>query len=126
MPRRSDTAGLMVESSRKFHTTVGVLSLPDAGVHHAGEVLMELKTISWRTSIANYRSELVMVPPRLVKLTSYQTMSDGYFTCQAKLVLSSFGSIHTPRNPVQRCLCSRCRTRPGEQDRRGRSGGMSF
>ena len=44
--RRSATMGLMVEASRKVHTTVGVLSLPDVGVYHAKKVLMELRTAS--------------------------------------------------------------------------------
>ena len=38
--------GLMIEASRKVHTTVGVLSLPDVGVYHAKKVLMELRTAS--------------------------------------------------------------------------------
>ena len=64
------TMRFMVEASRKVHATVGLLSLPEVGVHHAGKALMDLKTASWRTSTANYRSKLVMVPTRLVNLTS--------------------------------------------------------
>ena len=56
MLRRSATTGFMVEASRKVHVSVGVLSLPDVGVRHAGEVPMELKTASWSTSITNSRS----------------------------------------------------------------------
>ena len=44
--RRSDTTGLMVEASLKFHATFGVLLLPHVGFCHAGEALMELKTAS--------------------------------------------------------------------------------
>ena len=88
--------GLMVEALQKVYENVGVLLLPDVGVHQAGEALMDLKTASWRTSNTNSRSELVMVPPGLVKLTSCLTMSAGHFTCQAKLMPSPFFSIHTP------------------------------
>ena len=38
--------GLMIEASRKVPATVGVLSLPDVGFHHARELLMELNTAS--------------------------------------------------------------------------------
>ena len=38
--------GLMVEASRKVHTTVGVFLLPGVGVRYAGESLMELMTVS--------------------------------------------------------------------------------
>ena len=81
--------GLMVEASRKFHTTDGVLLLSEVGVRHAEEALMELKTASWRTSAANSRSELAIVPPGLVELTSFQTMSTVYFGRQVKLMPSS-------------------------------------
>ena len=77
MLRRSVTTGLMVEASSKVHTTSGVISLPDIVVRHYGEALMELKTTSWRTRVTNYRSKLVMVSTRLVKLTSCQTISAG-------------------------------------------------
>ena len=70
MMRGLATMGLMVESSRKVYATVRVLLLPDVGVRQEGEALMDLKTASWRTSTANYRSKLVMVPTRLVNLTS--------------------------------------------------------
>ena len=65
MLRRLTTSGLMVEDSRKVYATVGVLLLPDIGVHQAGEALMDLKTDSWRTSATDSRSELLMVPPGL-------------------------------------------------------------
>ena len=77
--------GLMVEASRKVYTTVGVLSLPDVGVRHVREALMDLKTALWRTINANYRYNLVMVPPRLVKLTSCRMMLEDHFTFQEKL-----------------------------------------
>ena len=70
MLRSSTTTGLMVEALRKVHTTVGVLSLPEVGVRQKGEAMMELKTASWRTIAAKSRSELVMAPSVLVKLTS--------------------------------------------------------
>ena len=69
----------MVEASRKVNTTVGLLSLPEVGVRQAGEALMDLKTVSWRTSATNSRSELVMVPSGLVKLTRSWVMSVGHF-----------------------------------------------
>ena len=97
--RRSATTELVVEASQKVHKTVGVLSLPVVGVLHVREALMDIKTASWRTSAVNYRSELVMVPPVLMKLTSCQTMLAGHFTHQAKLVPSSFGSIKTTQVP---------------------------
>ena len=96
MLRRSATKGLMVEASQKIHATVEVLFLRDVGVHHADEALMKLKTAPWRTRASNSRSELMMVPPRLVNLTSCQTMSSGHFIRQSKLVPSSFGLIQTP------------------------------
>ena len=46
MLRRSSTMGFMVDACQKFHTTIGVFSLPDVGVHHAREALMDLKTAS--------------------------------------------------------------------------------
>ena len=81
---RLATTGLMVEASQNAQKTVWVLLLPEVGVRHAGEVLMDLKTATWRTSAANSRSELVMVPPGLVNLTSYRTISAGPFTRQTK------------------------------------------
>ena len=99
MLMRSYTTRLMVEASRKVYKNVGVLSLPDVGVSHAGEALMELNTASWRTRATNCRSKLVMVLPGLVKLTSCRRMLSGHFTCQAKLVPSLFGSIYTPPAP---------------------------
>ena len=66
----SSTTGLMVEALRKVHEDFGVLPLPDVGFCHARETLMELKNASWRTSVANSRSKLVIVPPGLVNLTS--------------------------------------------------------
>ena len=99
--------GLMVEASRKFHATFGVLFLPDVGVRHAGDALIELKASSWRTSAANSSSELVMVPPGLAKLTSCRTMSAGHFNHQEKLVPYLFVSIYTPpQRPFRRRLCS--------------------
>ena len=80
--RRLTTTGLMVAASWKVHTTVGVLSLPEVGVFQAGEALMELKTASWRTSAANSRSKLVMVPSGLVKMTSSWVILDGHLTRQ--------------------------------------------
>ena len=80
--RRLATAGLMVEALRKVHTTAGVLSLTEVGVHQAGEAPMELKMASWRTSATNPRYELVMVPSGLVKLNSYWVMSTGQLTRQ--------------------------------------------
>ena len=56
-------AGLMVEASLKFHTTVWVLSLPDVGVRHSEEALVELKTALWKTRAANSRSKFVMLSP---------------------------------------------------------------
>ena len=90
---------LMVEELRKVRADFGVLQLPDVGVRHVRETLMELMTVSWRTSFANSRSELVMVPPGLVKLTSCLMISEGYFTFQAKLMPSLFWSIQTPPAP---------------------------
>ena len=78
MLRRLDTTGLVVEVSRKFHTTVGFLSLPKVGVRQAEEALVELKTASWRTSAANSRSELVMAPSGLVKPTSSWVVLVGH------------------------------------------------
>ena len=103
--RRSATTGLMVEASRKVHVTIGLLFLPDVGVRYSGEALIELKTASWRTSTANSRSELVMVPSVFVKLTSFWTMSAGHFTLQAKLMPCSFGLIKTPTGALSRGIC---------------------
>ena len=89
----------MVEASWKVHVTVGLLSLTDAGVRHSREALMDLKNASWRTSATNYRSELVMVTPILVKLTSYWMILAGHFTLQMMLVPSLFGLIQTPLAP---------------------------
>ena len=54
-----------MEASRKFHTTVGVMSLPDVGVSHAGECLLELNTDLWRTIAANFRSKLEVGASRI-------------------------------------------------------------
>ena len=88
MLRSSAMTELMLEASWKVHATVGVLLIPDGGVSQAGEALMDLKTASWRTSATNSRSELVMVPPVLVNLTSCLTILAGHFTRQAKLMPS--------------------------------------
>ena len=87
MLRRSSTTGLMAEASRKVHATIGVFLFTDVVVLHDEEALMELNTASWSTIAANYRSELVIVPPGLVKLTSFRTMSSGHFTFQYRLHL---------------------------------------
>ena len=68
--RRSSTTGLKVEALQKVHTTVEMFLLTNVGVCQAGEELMDPKTASWRTSAANSRSELVMLPPGLVNMTS--------------------------------------------------------
>ena len=78
----------------------GVLLLPDVGVRQTGEATMDLKTASWRTSDKNSKSELVMVPPRLVNLTNSLKMSAGHFTRQANLMPPPFGSIQTPWRPA--------------------------
>ena len=91
--RRSTTTELMVEALRKVQPTVGLLSLPDVGVIHDRKALVELKIASWRTSAANYRSKLVMVPPRLVNLTRFMTMLVGRFSFQE--------TIHTHPAPCQ-------------------------
>ena len=82
MTRRSDTTGLMVAALRKFHTTVGVLSISEVVVRQAGEARMESITVSWRTSAPNSRSDLVIAPSGLVKLTSSWVMSAGHLTHQ--------------------------------------------
>ena len=99
MLRRSATTRFMLDFLRKVHATVRVLSIPDVGVCHAGEALTELKTASWRTSAANSRSNLVMVTPELVKLTSCRTMLTGHFTCHENLMPYSLGLIQTPLTP---------------------------
>ena len=83
----------MVEALRKFHEDFDVLPLPDVGFCHTRETLMELKNDSWRTSVANSRSELVIVPPGLVNLTSCQMMLLGHFIRQMMLAPYLFGSI---------------------------------
>ena len=83
----------MLEDSWKVHATVGVLLLPDVGVRHSGEAFMELKTDLWRTSAANSRSKLAMVPPKLENLTNFRMMLSGQFTHHTMLVPYSFGSI---------------------------------
>ena len=93
MMRRLYTTVLMVEELRKVRADFGVLQLPDVGVRHVRETLMELMTVSWRTSFANSRSELVMVPPGLVNLNSCQIIR------QMTLVPYLFGSIQTPPEP---------------------------
>ena len=56
---------------QKFHANVGVLSLTGVDVCRALEAMVELKTASCRTSASNSRSELVIAPSGLVKLTSF-------------------------------------------------------
>ena len=80
MLRRLAKMWLMVEDSWKVHATVKVLLLPAVGVQKSGELHMELKTDSWSTSTANYRSESVMVMTGLMKLTSCRMMLTGHFT----------------------------------------------
>ena len=99
MLRSLSTTELMVEASRKIHEIVGVLSLLDVGIHHAGNSMMELKNASLRTSAASSGSKLVMVPSGLMKLTSFQTVLAGHFTHQTKLIPTLFGSIQTPPAP---------------------------
>ena len=76
--RRFATTGLMVAASLKVQATVGVLSLPVRGARHAVELQMVGKVASWRTSAANSRSELVMRPEGLAKLTRSALMSAGH------------------------------------------------
>ena len=80
--RRLDTTGLMVDASRKVHANIGVLSFTKVDVYQAGEALTEMKTASWKTSAANLRSKLVMVPSGLVKLTISWVMLSGHVTRQ--------------------------------------------
>ena len=46
------TTGLIVASSLKVHTTVGVLLLPVRGARHAKDLETEGKLASWSTSAA--------------------------------------------------------------------------
>ena len=82
MLRRSAKTELVVEASRKVHTTIGLLSLPEVGVCQAVEALMDLKMASWRNSAANSRFNLVMVPSGLVNLTNFRVMSTDHLTRQ--------------------------------------------
>ena len=82
MRRRLATTGLIVEASLKVQATVGVLSLPEAGARHAGLAQMSAKTTSCRTRAASSRSELVMRPCGLSKLTRSAMMSAGQWRRQ--------------------------------------------
>jgi len=78
MRRRSATTGLMVAASLKVQETVGVLSLPVVGARQAGWEERKGKIDSCRTKAASSRSELVMRPLGLAKLTRSSMMSWGH------------------------------------------------
>jgi len=78
MRRRSATTGFMVEASLKVHETVGVLSLPVEGARHAEEAEIRGKMASCKTRAASSRSEFVMRPCGLRRLTRSLDMSSGH------------------------------------------------
>ena len=65
------TTGLIVAASLKIQATVDVLSLPVRGAYHAEDLYTLGKVASCRTSAANSRSELVIRPVGLSKLTRF-------------------------------------------------------
>jgi len=82
MRRRSATTGLIVAASLKVQETVGVLSLPVVGARQAGLLDRLGKRASWRTRAASSRSEFVILPWGLSKLTRSSTMSCGHWRRQ--------------------------------------------
>ena len=78
---RSATIGFTVDDSAKAYDIVGVLSLPEVGTRQVGAEQTEVKAASWRTSATNSKSELVMVPEGLLKLTKAALMSSGHSNC---------------------------------------------
>ena len=65
---RLATNGLMVAVSLMVHVTVGVLSLPVSGAHHAEDVHTVGKVALWSISADNSRSELVIRPVGLLTM----------------------------------------------------------
>ena len=79
---RLATTGLMVAASLKVHVTMGVSSLPVRGARHAGDLHNVGNVATWRTSAATSRSELVIRPEGLAKLTRSAWISVGHWRHQ--------------------------------------------
>ena len=70
MISRSVMTGFMVMAYLKVQPMVGVLSLPKVEVHQAGSLLIWGETDYCRTRAASSRSEFVIAPFGLSKMTS--------------------------------------------------------
>ena len=97
--RRSATTGLMVDASLKVHATVGVLSLYEDGTRQDGSVQIRGDVASCMTRAVSSRSEFVIHPFELSRLTRSATTSREHSTRQTKCSLLELGSSHTPPAP---------------------------
>ena len=77
MRRRSATTRLIVEAPLMLQETVRVLSDPERGSTMSNSGTATRSVASCRTSAANYRSELVIVPSLFVEKKRLVMMSSG-------------------------------------------------
>ena len=77
MRRRSATTGLIMEASRMLQEKLGVLSEPECGAAMQALGDPSRRVASYKTRAARSRSDLVIVPWRLVKDTKLLIMSGG-------------------------------------------------
>ena len=88
-----------MEASLKDHTTVGVLLLHVSGAFHAELEQITGKVASYSTRAACSRSDLVIFPPRLSKLTKFSYIFFDHCMCHVQLCPSRFGPSYTPPAP---------------------------
>ena len=81
MRSRSATTGFMVDASLNVQETVGVLSLPVVDARHTEFEETREKMASCKTRAASSRSEFVMQPCGLLRLTRSRDISSGQRRC---------------------------------------------
>ena len=96
MRRRSTTTGLIIDASLVLQETVGVLSDPERGgaMHTSGTDARSVA--SCRTSAANYRSELAILPSQFVEEMRLAIISSGQGWCHTRYCPKREELIHTP------------------------------
>lgn len=76
--RRSVTTWLKFEDCLKVQDTNGVLLIRIEGAHQAGHEESRRGVVSYRISVVSLRSDLVILPPGLEKLTKSTMISEGH------------------------------------------------
>ena len=96
MWRRSATTGFIVDASTVLQEVVGVLSETEHRSSMRASGTAARSVVLFRTSAANYRSELVIVPFLFVEDKRLAITLSGQKWCHTKSCLEKEGSIHVP------------------------------